>query len=116
VSAADWAVVTPTSATEGPGAFLLQLSANTGATRSGGVSVGDQTIPIAQEGPASAQIPGMQTFSPVVSTGASQTFTFQFADPNGWQDLGVVNVLINDYLDGRHACYLAYSRPLNVCT
>ena len=28
-------------------------------------------------------------------------------------DLGVMNVLINDSIDGRHACYLAYSRPLN---
>jgi hypothetical protein len=39
---------------------------------------------------------------------------FTFSDANGWQNLGVLNILINDYLDGRHACYLAYSRPLGV--
>jgi len=42
------------------------------------------------------------------------TFTFQFTDNDGWQDLGVVNILVNEWLDGRNACYLAYSRPLGV--
>jgi hypothetical protein len=42
------------------------------------------------------------------------TFTFQFSDTGGWQDLGVLNVLVNDWLDGRNACYLAYSRALGV--
>ena len=32
----------------------------------------------------------------------------------GAQALGVVNVLINNFLDGRQACYLAYSVPGNV--
>jgi hypothetical protein len=44
--------------------------------------------------------------------GASQqTFTFTFNDPAGWQDLGVVNILINNFLDAGKACYIAYSRP-----
>jgi len=34
--------------------------------------------------------------------------TFNFTDVRGWQDLDVVNVLINGALDGRDACYLAY--------
>ena len=37
-----------------------------------------------------------------------QTFAFSFYDPFGWEDLSVVNILINNLLDGRHACYLAY--------
>jgi hypothetical protein len=41
-------------------------------------------------------------------------FTFRFADDAGWQNLGVVNMLLNDFLDGRRACYLAYARPINV--
>jgi hypothetical protein len=40
-------------------------------------------------------------------------FILTFTDTNGWQDLGVVNVLINDALNGNQACYLAYSRPYN---
>jgi hypothetical protein len=42
---------------------------------------------------------------------ATQTMTFTFTDQRGWQDLGVVNVLINNFIDGRSACYLAYSVP-----
>jgi len=41
-------------------------------------------------------------------------FTFTFSDTKGAQDLGVVNILINNFIDGRQACYLAYSRPLGV--
>src|SRR4029077_7658469 len=37
------------------------------------------------------------------------SMTFTFTDPRGWQDLDVVNVLINNFLDGRNGCYLAYS-------
>ncbi len=58
--------------------------------------------------------PTVTSLSPVVSSGASQAFTFQLSDPDGYQDLGVINVLINNVLDGRQACYIAYSRPLNV--
>jgi len=45
---------------------------------------------------------------PAAGGGAAQSFTFQFSDPSGYQNLGVVNVLMNNFLDGRHACYLAY--------
>src|SRR5262245_56290811 len=55
--------------------------------------------------------PTVVSVSPAV---ASQTYTFTFSDPNGYQDLSVVNVLINRFLDGRNGCYLAYSRPNNV--
>jgi hypothetical protein len=60
------------------------------------------------------QTPAPAAPSPAAGSGSSRTFTFTFSDPNGWQDLNVVNVLINDFLDGRRACYLAYVRPLNV--
>jgi len=52
--------------------------------------------------------------SPAAGSGSSQTITFTFSDPRGYQDLGVVNILVNNFLDGRHACYLAYSQPGNV--
>jgi len=44
------------------------------------------------------------------------TFTFTFTDTNGANDLGVMNILVNDWLDGRHACYLAYARATTRCT
>ena len=52
--------------------------------------------------------------SPAGGSGFSSSFTFTFSDPKGYTDLGVVNVLVNNVLDGRHACYLAYNQPTNV--
>ena len=46
-------------------------------------------------------------------SGLTQTFTFTFNDNRGFADLGVVNILINDFLDGRRSCYLAYNRVEN---
>ena len=52
--------------------------------------------------------------SPARGAGSAGAFTFTFNDTKGYQDLGVVNILINSFLDGRQACYLAYSRPAGV--
>jgi len=41
----------------------------------------------------------------------SQTFQVQLSDPAGYQNLNVVDILINNFLDGRGACYLAYVVP-----
>jgi len=51
--------------------------------------------------------------SPASGLASDQTMVFTFSDPRGWQDLGVVNILINNFLDGRQSCYIAYSQPLN---
>jgi len=47
--------------------------------------------------------------APASGSGASQTFTFTVSDSAGYQDLSVVDVLINNALDGRHACYVAFA-------
>jgi len=52
--------------------------------------------------PAGAAPPTPQAVS------ATNNFTFQFSDLVGYQNLGVVDILINSALDGRSACYLAY--------
>jgi hypothetical protein len=67
------------------------------------------------------KVPGSPLSSPAVvsmdpqhgSGTGPEEFTFQFYHANGYQDLNVVNILVNDWLDGRQACYLAYVRPLN---
>lgn len=51
--------------------------------------------------------------TPAVSSGAGQIYSFQFTHTRGYQSLGVVNILINTTLDGRQACYFAYSLPTN---
>ncbi|MEO8026645.1 MAG: BACON domain-containing carbohydrate-binding protein [Bryobacteraceae bacterium] len=57
--------------------------------------------------------PAPNGVSPASGNTLSQKLTFTFTDPRGWQDLGVVNILINNALDGRQACYLAYGRSIN---
>ncbi|MDP3000388.1 MAG: hypothetical protein Q8N47_23085 [Bryobacterales bacterium] len=51
--------------------------------------------------------------SPARGSGTGGQFAFTFTDTNGANDLGVVNILVNDWLDGRRACYLAYARGNN---
>jgi len=46
--------------------------------------------------------------SPAAGSAANQVITFTFNDPRGWQELQHVNFLINNVLDGRSACYVAY--------
>ncbi len=48
--------------------------------------------------------------SPSSGSGASQVFTFQFTDGDGTSDLDILNVLINNAIDGRNACYVAFVR------
>lgn len=57
---------------------------------------------------------GSATLSPVSVSpssgpaGAQATsFSFTYTDPAGFQDIGVANILINPFLDGRSACYVA---------
>jgi len=64
--------------------------------------------------PPSGNGPPAAVSASAIATAGNSPFNFTFADPRGWQDLDVVNILINNFLDGRSACYLAYSRPLNV--
>jgi probable HAF family extracellular repeat protein len=58
-----------------------------------------------------APAPSALAVSPRSGIGSASAFTFTLGDPLGWQDLGVVNILINNFVDGRGACYLAYSVP-----
>jgi hypothetical protein len=63
--------------------------------------------------PGASTNPSVTGLNPARGAGSAQFFTFTFADANGLQDLGIFNVLINNFLDGRQACYLAYSVPTN---
>lgn len=60
---------------------------------------------------ASGGAPSVTSTSPTSGNTAAQSFTFTFSHSAGYQSLSVVNVLINNFLDGRRACFLAYSVP-----
>lgn len=86
---------------------------NTGSVRVGTIQIASQIFQVTQSASVSSNTPSVVSLNPVVSTGATQTYTFQFSDPDGYQDLGVMNVLINRFIDGRQACYIAYVRSTN---
>ena len=66
-------------------------------------------------GAASSVTTAVVSLTPNRGTGLGPSqFTFTWSDTLGYQNLGVENVLINNSLDGRHACYLACSRPAGV--
>ena len=60
------------------------------------------------------QSPSAEAVTPPTSSGSSYPYVLTFSDPDGYADLGIVNILINDFIDGRNACYLAYSQPTGV--
>jgi len=64
-------------------------------------------------GSASAVTTTVTGMSPSNTAVYSQPYTFTFTDTKGYQDIGVVDILVNDYLNGNQACYIAYARPIN---
>jgi hypothetical protein len=44
----------------------------------------------------------------------TETMIARFDHPEGVSNFSVVNILVNNFLDGRNACYLAYDSPNNV--
>jgi len=63
---------------------------------------------------AANQKPAVVSVSPSSGTGASQTFTFTYSDPNGWNDLGSVYALFNGALTTVNGCYMYYQPAVNV--
>ncbi|HXG32426.1 MAG TPA: CARDB domain-containing protein [Bryobacteraceae bacterium] len=93
------------------GTKVVYLAArDTAGNNSGWQRLGVWSVPVS--GQVSPAVLGTPT--PRGSGAGPVSLTFQFSDADGWQDLDVANVLINDWLDGRYGCYLAYSRPLGV--
>jgi hypothetical protein len=97
--------------------YSLDITTGTGQTVTLAQNVAIANIPSSGDAVQSAtlmtQAPNPVSATPPSGLGASQAFAFTFSEPYGIQNLGVVNILINNFLDGRQACYLAYSQPLN---
>ena len=52
-------------------------------------------------------LPTVNGTNPAAGSGLAQTFTFSVSSPSGYQGITLVNALINNFVDGRRACYLA---------
>jgi hypothetical protein len=98
-----WLTITSSGSGSGSAAVSFQVTANPGTqARVGTLTVGGQTLTVTQIAPT----PAPAGIVPASGSGTSQTFTFTFTDPAGYADLSVLDVLINNYLDGEHACYV----------
>jgi hypothetical protein len=75
-------------------------------TASGWQVAGVWQVPFAPTGTITVGAPSPA--GGVSINGTPQNFTFTVSDTRGAVDLGIVNVLINNAIDGRQACYLAF--------
>lgn len=64
--------------------------------------------------PYQPSVAGNIPYRASVGAGAVETLNFLFTHPLGAARLNILNVLVNRSLDARGACYVAYSRPLQV--
>jgi hypothetical protein len=87
--------------------LIYQAGREADDTTSGWQAVGTWNVPSATvlTGPTVTSITPAAA-SPNVRTDVIYSVTVN--DTNGWENLGVVNVLINSALDGDYACYLAF--------
>jgi hypothetical protein len=94
--------ITFTSGFAGNQVFYMAARSNT--QNSGWQAMGTWAVPaVPPTGPAVGAV------NPARSSTLSQTYTFTFTDTSGFADLAVVNVLINNFLDGIGACYVAFA-------
>jgi len=105
-SPVPWITITPGVGT-GPGTVTYTVAASPdGKARQAAISVGGQEVLITQG------------VSPVGFTGTPLPgglgFGFRFSHPDGYQNFGVVNILIASSLDARNACYLAYDQSNHI--
>jgi hypothetical protein len=110
---ASWVSVNSGAGGSGNGSVGLSVASNSGAgDRAATVLIAGHPVTIYQE-PRVTSPPAVASLAPAAGSGGSQTLTLAINAPGGYQTLDVINLLINSALDGRQACYLAYSRPSN---
>jgi sugar lactone lactonase YvrE len=114
VSNASWLTVSSASGA-GSSVITYAYEANpAGSSRTAAFLVGGQSFAVTQAPVGPTRVPSADLTGPFAAEGTSQTLTLRFSHPDGFDQLGILNVLINDALDGGNACYIAYSHPLGV--
>ena len=83
---------------------IVYMAARSNSQNSGWQPMGTWNVPAAV--PTGPAVTGM---TPARSATSGHTYTFTFTDTNGYADLAVVDVLINNSLDGIAACYVAFA-------
>ena len=97
----------------GPNQTYYSVSPNTGTgSRTGTITAGGATFTITQAFTKPTVSYGNYCCNG--NSGLSQTFQFVTKDDDGVSDLTITNMLINNALDGRSACYLAFDHQTNI--
>ena len=86
--------------------YLYAAEANATASNSGWIKLGTWG--------ASAGAPTVVSVTPNAGSGAAQTFTAVYSDPNGAADLATVRLLFNSGVSGAHGCYVTYYPATNL--
>jgi len=102
-AAASDAWITITSVTAASVSYSVAANTST-SPRTGRITVAGEVFTITQAGTG----PTPEGVAPAFGSGTSQSFMFSFSDAGGYQNFQVVDVLIANALDGRHACYVAF--------
>lgn len=74
----------------------------------------DRYAPVVSKPPAASPGYTVAMYPTAIQGPTPVPISITITDTAGAADIGIVDVLINRSLDARSACYLAYSRPLNV--
>ena len=106
--------LTPSVASAVGSQTIAITAAPTTTFRNGRMEIAGKTFTVSQNGPSFSNVPIVYPPLPSAGSGHHQTFTFTILNSNSANNLSVVNVLINNFLDGASACYLAYTRADNV--
>ncbi|MEZ5402009.1 MAG: BACON domain-containing carbohydrate-binding protein [Bryobacteraceae bacterium] len=114
-SAVDfWITLTSGATGTGSGAVSFLYDSNTSTiARAATIVIAGNSFVLTQDGTSGGggggfSFPTVGDVTPPSGTNNTQTFSFSFNDPDGAADLGVLNILINNGIDGRTACYMAY--------
>jgi len=94
-----------------PGNKIVYMAAGDARGNSGWQALGVWQIPFTPAG--SISVLGLAPERAVLGSGTAQTLIATLKDDKGAGDFGVVNVLVNNFIDGRQACYLAYVSTTN---
>ncbi len=99
----------------GNGTVSYSIPANTGAARSGTLTIGGQTFTVNQAAGIS-NVPTVVSVTPSSGTVASQTFALQYSDPGGAASLQTVWAYFNTTLanPASNSCLLYYNVAANV--
>jgi hypothetical protein len=109
-SNAAWITISSGASGTGSGTVGYSFTQNNGAAaRVGTITIADHAFTVTQN----ALTISMLDPNPTSGTGSNRTFVFTFSDTGGAADLTVLNVLVNNALDARNACYIAYVRSIN---